>query len=409
MRKVSPSGIITTVAGNRTACIDDGCLPLGDGGPATSAGLDASSVAVDSAGNLFIADSGNGRIRIVTPDGIITTLADNVVPCSVALDAVGNLLIAECWPGGISKASASGIVTHLAAADGGYSGDGGPATSAELSHVAGLAVDGAGNVYVADPLNNAVRILRPADRSVLIGAVVDAASQRAGPVSPGQMVVIYGDGLGPSTLMQNQPRGGQFGAELGGTTVSVDGIPAPILYTSATQVAAVVPYAISGTAARVAVAYQGQTSADFSVPVALAAPGLYTSNQTGPGRLAAVNAADGTVNTAANPVKTGGYLSLYATGEGQTAPGGIDGKLGDSNPAHPVLPVSVTIDGIPATIQYAGSVPGQVARLMQVNVQIPSGVRPGGYVPVVLQVGNASTTPDAVWIGVSANGSGVSR
>jgi len=65
--------------------------------------------------------------------------------------------------------------------------------------------------------------------------------------------------------------------------------------------------------------------------------------------------------------------------------------------------VGVSIGGIPATIQYAGGAPGQVAGLMQINVQVPNGVKPGGYVPVVLQVGDASTTPGAVWIAVAGN------
>lgn len=165
----------------------------------------------------------------------------------------------------------------------------------------------------------------------------------------------------------------------------------------------VVPYAVSCSTARVAVTYQGQVSADLIVPVAAAAPNIFTLNQAGWGQAAAINAADGTVNTPANPVKLGGYILLYATGEGQTIPSGVDSKLGDSSPAHPVLPVNVTVGGIPAQVQYVGDVPGQVAGLSQVNVRIPSGVQPGGYVPVVLQVGDASTTPGAVWIAVSGN------
>ena len=148
---------------------------------------------------------------------------------------------------------------------------------------------------------------------------------------------------------------------------------------------------------------QGEASDAFIVPVALSAPSFFTYNQTGAGQAAAINAVDGTLNTAANPVKIGAYISLYATGEGQTNPAGVDGKLADSTSIHPVLPVTVTVGGIPAFVQYRGGAPGQVAGLMQINVQIPSGVQPGGYVPVVLQVGDASTVPDAVWIAVSEN------
>ena len=150
------------------------------------------------------------------------------------------------------------------------------------------------------------------------------------------------------------------------------------------------------------VTYQGQESNEFTVKAAASAPSLFTANQEGWGQAAAINAADGSVNTAVNPVRIGGFISLFATGEGQTAPAGVDGRLGGATPARPVLPVSVTVGGIPATIQYAGSAPGQVAGLMQVNVQIPSRFPPGGYVPVILQVGDRSSGP-AVWIAVSKN------
>ena len=149
------------------------------------------------------------------------------------------------------------------------------------------------------------------------------------------------------------------------------------------------------------VAYQGQVAKAFTVPVAASAPNLFTLNQTGAGQAAAQNP-DGTSNTAANPVKLGGIVSLYATGEGQTSPGGVDGMLAGTNAAQPVLPVSVTVGGIPAAVQYAGSAPGQVAGVMQVNVRIPSGVKPGGYVPVVVQVGD-QTSASTVWIAVSGN------
>src|SRR5262249_12650798 len=117
-RRVSPEGNITTFAGNGTAGYS------GDGGKATDAQLNApSAVVIDPIGNLFIADSNNRRVRMVSPDGTITTIA-----------GVG------------SK---------------GYSGDGGLATSAEMGQLSGLAMDEAGNLYVSDQYNNVVRILRP--------------------------------------------------------------------------------------------------------------------------------------------------------------------------------------------------------------------------------------------------------
>ena len=156
------------------------------------------------------------------------------------------------------KVATSGIITTIAGnGDKGSSGDGGPATNAQL-YPYGVAVDGAGNIYVVDSDNNAVRLLRPTDRSVLIGAVVDAASQAATPVSPGKIVVIQGAGFGPPQLELASPINGAFGTQLAGTAVTFNGIAAPIIYTSATRVSAIVPYAISGTTANVTVTYQGQ-------------------------------------------------------------------------------------------------------------------------------------------------------
>ena len=430
IRRISPDGIITTAAGNGSYGFS------GDGGQATSAQLSIPrGLAVDRADNLFIAEE--SRIRKVTPDGTITTVAGGIpffvqwgfsgdggpatsarlsFPVGVAVDNAGNLIIAD--PGfnldtgdagddysvdqRIRKVSPGGIITTVAGnGSHSFTGDGGPAVTAAFDGAIGVAVDGAGNLYVADALNRVIRILRPVTSSVQIGAVVDAASQHADPVSPGKIVVLYGAGLGPPTLIQNQPKDGQFGTELSGTAVSFNGIAAPILYTSSTQIAAIVPYAVLGSTARVSVAYQGQTSADFTVPLTMAAPSIFTLNQAGWGQAAAINAADKSVNTPANAVRIGESITLYATGEGQTSPGGVDGKVAGSTPVQPALRVTATVGGIPATVQYAGSAPGQVSGLMQVNLQIPAGVQPGGYVPVVLTVGDESTVPDAVWIAVA--------
>jgi uncharacterized protein (TIGR03437 family) len=415
IRKVSPSGIISTVAGNGTEGYS------GDGGPATSAQLGnfLESVAADGEGNLYIADNGNLRVRKVSASGgIITTVAGNGTfgysgdggPATsaqlksaygVAVDKAGNLYIADYLR--LRKVSPGGTITTIAG-NGvyGQSGNGGPATGAGLAGPGDVAVDGAGNVYTS--VTAGVQILKPATQSVIISSVLDAASETAIAISPGKIVVIYGAGLGPATLVQNQPANGVFGTQAGGTAVSFNGIPAPMIYTSATQVAAIVPYGISGSpTAQVTVSYQGQASSSFPLPVAVSAPSFFSLNGTGAGQAAAVNV-DGSLNSAANPVKIGGYVSLFATGEGQTSPSGVDGELASAQPyPKPLLPVSVTVGGLPAIVTYAGAAPTEVAGLMQVVVQIPAGVQPGGYVPVALQVGNASTVSGAAWIAVSGN------
>ena len=185
IRKVSLDGIITTVVGNgiRTGVIDgeggDPADDLGDGGPATSASLAMpNGVAVDAAGNLYIADSDNQRIRKIGLDGIITTVAgsgdtgffngsfsgDNGPatsvllsnPADVAVDAAGNLYIADTFNNRIRKVSADGIITTVAGG-GSVRGDGGPATSASLTIPNGVAVDAAGNLYIAERLNDRIR------------------------------------------------------------------------------------------------------------------------------------------------------------------------------------------------------------------------------------------------------------
>jgi uncharacterized protein (TIGR03437 family) len=421
IRKVSPDGIIATVAGNGTPGYS------GDGGPATGAELDTfdpancdgpgGGLALDGAGDLLIADSYNNRVREVSSNGTINTVAGAGqygfsgdggpatsallgTPFGVAFDGLGNLFVTDLDNSRIRKVSPDGIIATVAGNGAvGFAGDGGPANSIPLAGPGGIAADGAGNIYFVEEYNQTVRVLRPTNTNVLITAVVDAASQKAAAVSPGELVVIYGAGLGPAQLVQNQASNGQFGTQSAGTAVSFNGIAAPVLYASATQVAVVVPYAMSGTSAQITVSYQGETSAPMSVPVALVGPSIFTLTETGGGQAAAINP-DGTPNTAANPVKIGDSILMYATGGGQTSPGGVDGKVGGS---APVLPVMATIGGIPANVQSVAGAAGQIAGLMQVKVQIPSGVQPGGYVPVVLQVGNESTTPGAVWIAISGN------
>ena len=174
VRKVSPSGIITTVAGNGTQGYS------GDNGPAASAELyHPFGVALDASGNLYIADWGNDRIRMVSPSGIITTVAGNGTPgysgdngpatgaelnypTAVALDASGNIYIADVYNSLIRMVSPGGIITTVAGKGSqGYSGDNGPATGAELDYPSGLALDASGNLYIADEVNNRIRMVSP--------------------------------------------------------------------------------------------------------------------------------------------------------------------------------------------------------------------------------------------------------
>jgi sugar lactone lactonase YvrE len=178
VRKVTTSGIISTVAGTGTAGFS------GDGGQATSATLNGpDSVAVDSAGNLYIDDDYNNRIRKVTPAGVISTIAGTglnqagvgdgglatsasfTYSCEVTLDSAGNVYLAECGAGGnrVRKVSTAGIMsTYAGNGAAGSTGDGGAATSAELDSPQGLAFDQSGNLYISDSMNNKIRKVTPA-------------------------------------------------------------------------------------------------------------------------------------------------------------------------------------------------------------------------------------------------------
>jgi sugar lactone lactonase YvrE len=190
IRKVGTNGIITTVAGSGVAGFS------GDGGQAINAALDGpSAIAWGGAGNLYIADTYNSRIRKVDTNGIITTVAGSNsagyfgdggaatnaslnYPWSVALDAVGNLYIADTDNNVIRKVDTNGIITTVAGnGTNGYSGDGGPATNANLNNVSGVAVDPFGNIYVVDQDNNRVRKV---DTNGIINTVAGGGSNGLG-------------------------------------------------------------------------------------------------------------------------------------------------------------------------------------------------------------------------------------
>ncbi|MXZ34666.1 MAG: hypothetical protein F4Z21_05275, partial [Acidobacteria bacterium] len=174
IRRVDPSGIITTVAGREERGFS------GDGGPAIQAGFDYPlDVVVDSAGNLFIADSGNHSIRRVGPSGAISTIAgsrkqgfggdgDPAVtaqlrgPAGVAVDSAGNLFIADSGNDRIRRVDPSGVITTMAGMGArGFGGDNGSAVDAQLFIPAGVAVDSTGNLFIADSANDRIRRVDP--------------------------------------------------------------------------------------------------------------------------------------------------------------------------------------------------------------------------------------------------------
>ncbi len=212
------------------------------------------------------------------------------------------------------------------------------------------------------------------------GAIVNAATFASGPVAPGEMVTIFGSGLGPAELASSKfDFSGYLENYTGETRVFIDRIQAPMVHASANQVTALVPYGVSEITT-VQVEYQGRLSNDVVLAVADVAPGLFAF---GADQAAAVNQ-DNTFNSAANPALRGEILTLFGTGEGRTNPAAIDGKLPPVGRwPIPVMAVEVSFGGFPGEIVFQGVRTG----VLQINVRIPQAAPSGPAVPVLLTVG----------------------
>jgi uncharacterized protein (TIGR03437 family) len=270
-----------------------------------------------------------------------------------------------------------------------------------LGRPAGLALDGSGNLYVADSANSVVLKLTPGSGSSgtegtgtpapgPLLAAVSAASGQDGAVAPGELISIYGLGLGPQTgVTATLDSAGMLPTTVGGTEVQFDGTVAPILYAQAGQVNAQVPYSVTpGSNTNVVVLYNGQQVGTLMLPVASTAPALFP---------VVVNP-DGSINSQSNPAPQNSIITLYGTGEGLS-----DGVNIAGLPAPMAAPfpqpqgaVSLTVAGMPAQILFAGSAPGLVG-MIQVNARTPGGFVPSGQIPLVLTVGGASSPPITMW------------
>lgn len=228
--------------------------------------------------------------------------------------------------------------------------------------------------------------------------IANAASEVVGPVAPGEVVVVRGFTLGPSPLVAASiPASGTAGDFVGSTSVYFNGIVAPILYASASETSVIVPYEMAGlSSAVVQVLYKGQANANFPVQIAPTAPGLFTLNYSGTGGVVAINS-DGTVNGTTNAAARGTTVVLYATGAGQTNPGGQDGVIATGSFAQiPQASVSVMINNQPATVVNSGSAAGYVSGVIEIQVVVPTlpagvGTSITGPVPITVTIGTATS------------------
>ncbi len=211
-------------------------------------------------------------------------------------------------------------------------------------------------------------------------------------MAAGEIIAIFGTNLGSSppvflTLTSN----GLVSTTLGNTSVTFDGVSAPLIYASPTQVNAIVPYEVAGkTTTTMVVTNNGVKSASQQIQVVSATPAIFTLSQTGSGQGAILNQ-NGSVNGTATPAAKGSIVAIYATGGGQLKPIGVTGTVTPTTGTFPSLVgnVSVTIGGAPAQITYSGSAPGLVSGAVQINAVVPTGAASGNQ-PVVVTVGSAS-------------------
>jgi uncharacterized protein (TIGR03437 family) len=436
VRKVTVAGTITTVAGNGSANIGTG--PTGDGGPATRAIVAPSALAVDASGNLYIADPINNRVRKVSADGIITTIAGKGSaaysgdggpgpsagvgePEGVAVDSLGNVYVAARGDRRVRLLTAGGTITTIAG-NGvvGDGGDGGPATSAQLSDPYGIAIDSRGFIYVSESNStiaaNRVRLLTPAGSSagsppsISASGVVSASAFGAfSSIAPGSWIEIHGSNLAPDSRGWSNAdfHGDSAPTSLDGTSVTIGGRPAFIDYISPSQVNAQVPSNIATGPQPLLVTSNTGTSTTYTIPVNAEQPGLLApaSFNIGGKQYAVALFSDGVTyvlppgaiaGVPSRRAQPGDTITLYGVGFGPVVPNVPAGLVvRQSNTL--VLSFQLEFGTIQAAVMYDGLAPGAVG-LYQFDVVVPA-VASSDTVPLKAFLGGVSV-PQTLYVAI---------
>jgi uncharacterized protein (TIGR03437 family) len=413
--KVDTSGTLTQFAGNGVQGF------AGDGGPATQAELGGAVCAKpDSSGNLFITDQGSNRIREVS-NGIITTVAGNGVngfggdgglataaslsaPACTSVDAAGNLYIADNGNNRIRVVLAGGVIETVAGNGiAGFAGDGGPALSAEMSGPHGVAITSSGAVYFADDSNERIRMLTPVLQppSIGVGGVITASAFGGfTSIAPGDWIEIYGSNLAPTTRTWSSAdfSGNSAPTELNQTLVNIGGKSAFIDYISPLQVNALVPSDAPTGLQQLTVTNAAGTSPPYNVTVNPTEPGLLAipSFNINGIQYAVAMFTDGDFALPAGvisgitsrPAQPGDALTLYGLGFGPVTPSMQAGRIvGQLNTLASNFTISLS--GAAVSVQYDGLAPNYTG-LYQFNITVPDIA--SGNAPLTFTLGGQSGT-----------------
>ena len=265
--------------------------------------------------------------------------------------------------------------------------------TSDIDYAWTIALDRSG-VYVAGDralvrVDKAAQLSDGSKPRITPGCVVNAASHLGGGVAPGQIVTIFGFGIGPTAMASQRVSEGRLSTDLAETRILFNGVPAPLLYVSERQSSAIVPYGVlAPSSVDVQVEYRGARSDVAKVQVVPARPGIFTTD----GRRAVAVNEDGSTNSVSNPAATGSVITLFATGEGLTTPRVPDGTILGNTLPRPVSEVlvyfSVSEDEWPVVgeVLSIGGVPGAVAGLLHVRVRLPRDIPETQALPVSLGV-----------------------
>lgn len=261
--------------------------------------------------------------------------------------------------------------------------------AAALIATAGTAsVTVAGNGGTSNALPFAIAVLVP---TISSAGILNAASS-APAIAPGTLIAIYGTNLAAATAQFTST---PLPVSLGGTSVSINDTPVPLLFVSPGQVNAQVPYETKVGTAKLVVQSNGVSSSAVNFAVAAAGPGVFTPQQST--HVLALNLADGTLNASQTPARPGQYVTAYLTGQGQVNPAVATGDVAPASPfSFPVAaPVQIRVGGVLATLQFAGMAPGFIG-LLQMNVLIPD--VPAGDLAFDVSIGGASAVSTVISI-----------